>query len=696
MKFIAVAVLASSSFLDAQDAQFRPWPEYQVIMWIGDSAHKAPEKLPVFWGRLREMGVTAGMVHGDGDLKPLLDAKFPYYVENMVNKGLCLKWSSKVRDWDKWVTQWKGPRDEAGLVREYCFDDPQWRGWARREMQSLVKKNASHAPLLYDIRDELSVTQSANPFDYDFHPLALAGFREWLRKRYASLDALNAEWETQFKTWDEVKPFTTDKIKNRMAGGGAAPRGNPDWQAVQRLKFDPAEARKKATAWNFSPWCDHRTYMDVSLAAVLDDLRGAARALDPRTPVGIEGTQMPSAFGGYDLWRLSQVLDWVEPYDICDAREIFGSFMQGKPLLTTLGEQDAKPARRRLWHLLLLGDKGCIIWWSEDCIDWKSGDYALTPRAKVLAPVLAEMRSPLARIFLRAQRETDPIAIHYSQASIQAAWLLESTVDGSTWLRRFSSYEAANNRHARVRHAWLETLQDLGYSPRFVSSEQVENGALKDFKVLVLPQSWALTDKEVPPLKEWIASPKSAGTALADGTPGLFDGHGRLRPRSPLESEFPLSAEPLARAAGGAGLPMDMAKLASVRVSASPPAAWYEWLAKQVAVPLTVKVPPEARVQTHRFRLGQARLLAFERNISYSMGEDLKQGGGNAAIEKPVEITATLAAPAHAYDLRTGKHLGQTSTLKFTLDPWQPSLFALSAQKLPGGDIVAELLKMAK
>ena len=107
-------------------------------------------------------------------------------------------------------------------------------------------------------------------------------------------------------------------------------------------------------------------------------------------------------------------------------------------MLTTVGEQDARAAQRRLWHLSLLGDTGCIIWWSEDCIDWKSEDYALTSRAKGLVSVFKELRSPLARLFMRAQRETDPIAIHYSQASIQVAWMLESTVDGSTWLRRFT------------------------------------------------------------------------------------------------------------------------------------------------------------------------------------------------------------------------------------------------------------------
>ena len=36
------------------------------------------------------------------------------------------------------------------------------------------------------------------------------------------------------------------------------------------------------------------------------------------------------------------------------------------------------------------------------------------------------------------------------------------------------------------------------------------------------------------------------------------------------------------------------------------------------------------------------------------MSEDLKQRGGNEALEKPVIFDAQLAAPAHAYDLRSG------------------------------------------
>lgn len=674
--------------VNAQTSTLRPFDEYRVIMWVGDSAYKDKERLPLFWQRMREMGVQAAMVHGDGPIQSLLDARMPYYVENIVNRGLCLKWSSSVKDWDKFVTAWKDKRDEAGAVREYCLDDPKWREFARGQMSSLVKKNAPNKPLLYDIRDELSTTISANPFDYDFHPLALAGFRKWLQSRYPSLEALNAQWDTKFATWDDVKPFMTDQIKNRMASGDAIPRGKPDWQAVQQLKFDAAEARKKPVAWNLSPWADHRTYMDVSLAGVLEELRQTARAIDPATPVGIEGTQMPSAFGGYDLWRLSQALDWVEPYDICDAREIFGSFMPGAPMFSTMGMSDANRTLRKLWHLLLLGDKGVIIWWSEDAIDWKSPEYALTSGAKSMTPVYKELTSPLARLFLRAKRETDPIAIHYSQASIQTAWLTESTVDGSTWLRRFSSYEATHNKHARVRHAWLERLQDLGYSPRFLSSDQIERGELKDVSALVMPQSWATTDKESAAILAW---QKSGRTLLADGTPGLFDGHCKLRAAGPFDSFFPPGAPNRVRArkpgsSDSSEIDADMIKLA-----AQPAAEWMKWLADQMPSPPPVRVPADARVQTHRYALGETRLLAFERNVSYTMTEDLKQGGGNEALEKPITFEASLAQRGHVYELRTGKYLGETAKFSVLLDPWQPALFAVTKTRLADGDVLKAL-----
>ena len=65
--------------------------------------------------------------------------------------------------------------------------------------------------------------------------------------------------------------------------------------------------------------------------------------------------------------------------------------------------------------------------------------------------------------------------------------------------------------------------------------------------------------------------------------------------------------------------------------------------------------------------------------------------GGNEALEKSVNLSAALDQPAHIYDLRSGKYLGRTDKITFTLDPWQPSLFALLPNKLIRPDVVEAL-----
>ncbi|MGH7973861.1 MAG: hypothetical protein ACREIC_34520, partial [Limisphaerales bacterium] len=104
-----------------------------------------------------------------------------------------------------------------------------------------------------------------------------------------------------------------------------------------------------------------------------------------------------------------------------------------------------------------------------------------------------------------------------------------------------------------------------------------------------------------------------------------------------------------------------------------------------------VSVAADARVRIHRFDARHGKLIAFERNVDYQMSEDLKQAGGNEALEKPVEVRATLAKPMHVYDLRELRYLGFTSQIQFKLDPWQPSLFAVTMDKRPVETLIADM-----
>jgi len=691
-----LCLLFTSAALHAQN--LRPWTDYRVILWMGDQGQKALEN-PVMAERLREMGINSGMIGVGGDASFYQKNGFGHYVENIVNEGLCLKFRSKVTNWDKTVTDWAKTRDMASLVPDYPLEDADWLQRMSERMKKTAREAAPQSPLLYDIRDELSTTISANPFDYDFSPTSLAAFREWLKTRYESLDALNQQWQTSFPNWDAVMPFTTDQIKQRMGSNKPGPEPKTDWAEVRAVKLDLAKAKQERTRWNFAPWVDHRSYMDLALARALDHFRKASHEADPATPVGIEGTQMPHAFGGYDLWRMSQVLDWVEPYDMCNSREIFGSFMPGKPILATVFEKDTNAAMRRLWHLLLEGDKGSIIWWSEDVIDYTKPELPLTAKGKALAPVFKSLTTPLAKLFMLAERERDPLLIHYSQPSIQAAWLMESTVDGSTWLRRFGSYESDRNRHAVVRNAWLKALQDLGFSPTFISGEELAKGMPTTPRLLMLPQSWAMSQAERDAARFF--AKRENRVVIADGPHGLFDEHGTLRKdfewpanEAPEKTRITFGTNPGEKAFEEVSTTLSDYPVNRLKADFDPaPLESIRQLLAERGVRPPVSVPADARVRVHRFKVGdKARLIAFERNIEYRMREELAQVGGNEALEKPTTFTAKLQKPGFIVNLRTGEKLDQVSELQVSLNPWEPALFAV-LPKEPTGDVISELLK---
>jgi hypothetical protein len=118
-------------------AELRPWGDYEVILWMGEKGQKALAH-PALPERLRELGISSGMIGAEGDASFYQRHGFGHYVENIVNEGLCLKFRSSVTKWDAFVTDWAKTRDPAALVRDYAFEDEEWR----LRMSERVRRNA--------------------------------------------------------------------------------------------------------------------------------------------------------------------------------------------------------------------------------------------------------------------------------------------------------------------------------------------------------------------------------------------------------------------------------------------------------------------------------------------------------------------------------------------------------------------------
>jgi hypothetical protein len=681
----------------------RAFDEYQVIMWVlGD----IPANQDLYFQRLREAGVTAIHISPGDSPDPAVSHGFGYYVENIHRIGF-LHEANKVyqADWDGYTKT----RDRQYLIRKPCLHDPAYLARAKQDIQGKVRPYAAASPLLYDLGDECSITSFASPMDYCFSQYTLAEFRKWLHGQYGTLDRLNAEWETRFESWDDVLPMDTYEIKDR----------------------------EKTGSENYSPWADHRTFMDITFAESWRRFREWVREVDPRTPVGIEGTQMPAAFGGYDLWRLSQVLDWVEAYDVGGAHTVWRSFLpQGTPILATVFEHDANQASRRLWHLLLNGDRGCIIWASSEWFDYASPDLKPQPWVSEMAKVFAELRGPAARALMHARRDVAPIAIHYSHPSLQVGWMLDSREDGDTWPRRFSSYESSHSRITRVRNSWTKLIEDLGLQYDFVSTQQILDGTLekRGYRALILPQSMAIGDAEAGKIK---AFARAGGTVVADFLPGVFDDHGKRRSKGALDDFFfvgrptgmirqPEQSEgpgfemngrhvALGPAEPRAGVSSEMvsgrvageATVLARRPVSKTSSAWYlnispidygklrlegkgEDLRDIVADILTqagvkpairVTAPgggPPAGFEVITYQGDGSRYLAIMRDPEYEVS-DLGEIGyrDNSLFEKTATLTVELPSEAQVRALLADRDLGKTRQFDITIGPWKPVILEL-------------------
>jgi len=434
------------------------------------------------------------------------------------------------------------------LVRVPCLTDPEYREAERRKLVNAARAAKPYGAAGYSLGDENYLSTG---HEYCWSDTCKAYFRDYLRKTYKSLAALNTEWESEYKSWDEIEPITL------------------------------AQAREAKREGAFAEWTDHRLCMEQVWQDIHKFDRDAVHSVDPSARVGDEGSFTMTSYSGYDWWKQSQVMDvWnIYPHRR-HVLEMIRSF--GLPNTysgTWYGgyvQWSRWESRERWIPWFSVLHNLTAAWWfkaysqaREQCQeDAIAADLTPFPCFLWTAEEIREIKHGFGKLLLNCRRDNYGVAILYSQRSVHAA-----TIDGTY------------GRVPEAQAAALHVVEDLGLQHEFVSYEQLADGTVskRGCKALILPCCLAMSQAEKRGAMEFV---KAGGLLIADVRPGWRDAHckvtddvewqGFLGVRFGTSAKQELQAVPVSGSLGGAPLACEMTLLrvdAGVEANGAAPVA---------------------------------------------------------------------------------------------------------------------------
>ncbi|MGC9319236.1 MAG: beta-galactosidase, partial [Armatimonadota bacterium] len=374
--------------------------------------------------------------------------------------------------------------EEVDLVRRPCLSDPEHRARCTERLQSKAEAARGFGVPGYTLGDDNRLGST----DICFSEHCLADLRDYLRKQYDSLEALNAQWGTQFADWGDVTPTTLQ------------------------------DARESDQP---SRWIDHRMHMESVYADFHAFARDAIREIDPGARVGSDAAIGHGSFGGYDWWKYSRAVDLWNVYVHLERVECLRCFKRPE---TYCGLWYG--GYNHIWRF----EEGCrwvpwysllhelnSAWWfkiyssarercQEDAI---AADLTAFPIFEATADAIAEIRAGIDRLLLNAERDNCGIAVVYSQPSLHAA-----------------TFETEGGRYSGAVTGCLNLLEDLGLQYDLISYAQLDDGDWEagGYSVAMLPDVTALSEGGRRQIEAFVSE---GGALIADLRPGVRDGHGR-------------------------------------------------------------------------------------------------------------------------------------------------------------------------
>jgi len=448
------------------------------------------------------LGVASVLVspteESDASVNALL-AAMDQAAENNVAVDLLFE----VHGWPRWAKKMYpelNQEDPAGFVT-YKIDHPKARDLLDRYHKYLLPKIADHPALFsYCLMNE--------PTYSDRSEFSRLRFVAWLKGKHGTLEGLNDRWRDRLNSWEDVR------IPSRYDDPGQW----HDWTAFNRERFTEFHHTMRDEIRKYDP----DTPMHTKLQAMaFDNYRSTDDGADPETFSQID------RIGGNDNWSYYRTwtdYPWIEEeystnwwrramfYDlqksVAPENPIFNS--ENHPI-----EDDvpmwisARHIRTHYWLDALHGLMATTTWVWEHKNTHTLLDSILT-RANCVeaAGHVALDLNRLAEYLVEFPRQ---------KADVVLLWTPESIPNSDDYLDE-------------IKKAY-EGLYFLGVPIRFVTNRQAPQGGLADYKLVIAPNNYRVSDDVYQALTDYV---RSGGTLVLSGTPFVQDEYGRPRRKEDL------------------------------------------------------------------------------------------------------------------------------------------------------------------
>ncbi len=500
------ALLACALFQDAHPIPNRTWDDFPVFVW---RQRYRGRELPQ--GLIAPFGGTN--VLRDEEATWVREKGYVFYVENAAGRN-DLHLDADER-WKERVEAWIATGDERLLAREPCLSDPSTIARLESMLERTLRARGGDQGLGVSLGDEVSVTPGGDPFDF-------------CRAQHCE-----ARWRAYAKEhgWPERSP-TTDETRLALAEGDASLVG---------------------------PWLARRRFHREELVALLGRLADRARAISPATRIGLMGVNAPTAFGGVDLWRVLERLDFVEVYPTLDTVEVLAAAEARSPkrrwrtaATIFLEEETPDGAAWQAWRHWLRGADALVLW--DDAALEESP--ALRTR---LAATVGRIREIVQRFPDADPRGDLRAALVHDPDSTAISFLQDALLDGPTWPNRRASFQREHGTRERKIDAWLRVFEESGLE---CASAPLDACSERGFDVLVLVDVRVIDPSDLELLQRIL---ERGSLLVVDGELGWIDRRGRPwseEPLQELERRFP---EQVLRSAAGAQLLNEALERAGVK-----------------------------------------------------------------------------------------------------------------------------------